>query len=163
MSMAAYWDAQWWAEQGYLVVVADGRGTTGRGPRWDREIHECMKDVTLADQVDAVHALADAVQAINTGQPVKVWPVRLNAFAGTVTLAPTAPFTACVEPLPPFALRARLTAETCTLVENDWPWTLMVMRAVPSLCAVTVPLASTDSTAGFDDVQPPRSSYRPPI
>lgn len=69
MSMAAYWDAQWWAEQGYLVVVADGRGTTGRGPRWDREIHECMKDVTLADQVDAVHALADAVQAINTGQP----------------------------------------------------------------------------------------------
>lgn len=69
MSMAAYWDAQWWAEQGYLVVVADGRGTTGRGPRWDREIHECMKDVTLADQVDAVHALADAVQAINTSQP----------------------------------------------------------------------------------------------
>ena len=42
--------------EGYLVVVADGRGTTGRGPRWDREIHECMKDVTLADQVDAVHA-----------------------------------------------------------------------------------------------------------
>ena len=69
MSMAAYWDAQWWAEQGYLVVVADGRGTTGRGPRWDREIHECMKDVTLADQVDAVHALAGAVRAINDGQP----------------------------------------------------------------------------------------------
>ncbi|WP_243394306.1 prolyl oligopeptidase family serine peptidase [Bifidobacterium parmae] len=60
-----YWDAQWWADQGFLVVTADGRGTTGRGPRWDREIFENMKDVTLADQVEAVRALPDAVAALN--------------------------------------------------------------------------------------------------
>ncbi|WP_163197837.1 S9 family peptidase [Bifidobacterium platyrrhinorum] len=60
-----YWDAQWWADQGFLVVTADGRGTTGRGPRWDREIFEDMKDVTLADQVEAVRALPDAVAALN--------------------------------------------------------------------------------------------------
>ena len=34
-SQSFYWDAQWWADQGYIVVTADGRGTTGRGPKWD--------------------------------------------------------------------------------------------------------------------------------
>ena len=63
-----YWDAQWWADQGFLVVTADGRGTTGRGPRWDREIFENMKDVTLADQIEAVRALPDAVAAINAAR-----------------------------------------------------------------------------------------------
>ena len=66
-NQAYYWDAQWWADQGFLVVTADGRGTTGRGPRWDREIFENMKDVTLADQVEAVHALAQAVEELNRG------------------------------------------------------------------------------------------------
>ena len=55
-----HWESQWWADQGFLVVTADGRGTTGRGPVWDRAIFENMKDVTLADQVDAVHALPGA-------------------------------------------------------------------------------------------------------
>ncbi|KFI62051.1 prolyl oligopeptidase family serine peptidase [Bifidobacterium cuniculi] len=64
MAQSAYWDAQWWAEQGYLVVVADGRGTTGRGPRWDREMHLRMKDVSLEDQVGAVRALPDAIAAL---------------------------------------------------------------------------------------------------
>ena len=56
-----YWDAQWWADQGYIVVTADGRGTTGRGPKWDRAIYETMKSVTLEDQVDAVRALPEAL------------------------------------------------------------------------------------------------------
>lgn len=63
-SQSFYWDAQWWADQGYIVVTADGRGTTGRGPRWDREIYLGMKAVTLADQVDAVHALPGALAEI---------------------------------------------------------------------------------------------------
>lgn len=58
-SQAYYWESQWWADQGFLVVTADGRGTPGRGPKWDREIYETMKDVTLADQVEAVRALPD--------------------------------------------------------------------------------------------------------
>ncbi|MEE1296758.1 MAG: prolyl oligopeptidase family serine peptidase [Bifidobacterium sp.] len=65
MSQADYWDAQWWAEQGYLVVIADGRGTTGRGPKWDREVKFEMKRVSLEDQVDAAHALPAAVRALN--------------------------------------------------------------------------------------------------
>lgn len=56
-SQAGYTESQWWADQGFIVVTTDGRGTTGRGPKWDREIFENMKDVTLADQVEVVHAL----------------------------------------------------------------------------------------------------------
>ena len=67
-SQAYYWDAQWWADQGFLVVTSDGRGTTGRGPRWDRAIFENMKNVTLADQVEAVRALPGAVAAINVAR-----------------------------------------------------------------------------------------------
>lgn len=59
-SQAYHWDSQWWADQGFLVVTADGRGTTGRGPLWDREIVDDMKNVTLADQIEAVRALPQA-------------------------------------------------------------------------------------------------------
>ena len=64
-SQSFYWEGQWWADQGFLVVTADGRGTTGRGPAWDREIFEDMKDVTLADQIEAVNALPEAVARLN--------------------------------------------------------------------------------------------------
>ncbi|NMM99249.1 alpha/beta hydrolase family protein [Bifidobacterium olomucense] len=60
-----YWEAQWWADQGFLVVTVDGRGTTGRGPKWDREIFENMKPITLADQIEAVHALPAAVAELD--------------------------------------------------------------------------------------------------
>lgn len=88
-SQSYYWDAQWWADQGFLVVTADGRGTTGRGPKWDREIFENMKDVTLADQVEAVHALPEAIREINAeiarsatpkniAQPAQAGPSQLT-------------------------------------------------------------------------------------
>lgn len=64
-SQSFYWEGQWWADQGFLVVTADGRGTTGRGPAWDREIFENMKGVTLADQIEAVNALPEAVSRLN--------------------------------------------------------------------------------------------------
>ncbi|MDF7663164.1 alpha/beta fold hydrolase [Bifidobacterium sp. ESL0763] len=56
-SQSNYWEAQWWADQGFIVVTADNRGTTGRGPKWDREMFEDMKYVSLDDQVEAVRAL----------------------------------------------------------------------------------------------------------
>lgn len=64
-SQSFYWEGQWWANQGFLVVTADGRGTTGRGPAWDRAIFENMKGVTLADQIEAVNALPEAVSRLN--------------------------------------------------------------------------------------------------
>lgn len=64
-SQSFYWEGHWWADQGFLVVTADGRGTTGRGPAWDRAIFENMKGVTLADQIEAVNALPEAVSRLN--------------------------------------------------------------------------------------------------
>ncbi len=49
---------QWLADQGFCVVVADGRGTPGRGPAWDRAVHHDLTDVVLADQVTALEAVA---------------------------------------------------------------------------------------------------------
>lgn len=51
-------EAQWMADQGFCVVVADGRGTPGRGSHWEREILHRFAEVTLQDQVDAVTAVA---------------------------------------------------------------------------------------------------------
>jgi dipeptidyl-peptidase 4 len=49
---------QWLADQGFAVVVVDGRGTPGRGPQWEFAVSGDLADVVLADQVDALHALA---------------------------------------------------------------------------------------------------------
>jgi dipeptidyl-peptidase-4 len=57
-SRNAYLTPQWLADQGFAVLVADGRGTPGRGPAWEREIAFDFADVTLIDQVDALHAAA---------------------------------------------------------------------------------------------------------
>ncbi|GAA2065615.1 prolyl oligopeptidase family serine peptidase [Catenulispora yoronensis] len=50
--------SQWLADQGFAVLVVDGRGTPGRGPEWDRAIHHDFAGPTLQDQVDALHAAA---------------------------------------------------------------------------------------------------------
>ncbi|MEU9732204.1 prolyl oligopeptidase family serine peptidase [Streptomyces sp. NPDC048002] len=49
--------SQWFADQGFAVVVADGRGTPGRSPEWEKEIHHDLT-VSLDDQVDALQDLA---------------------------------------------------------------------------------------------------------
>jgi len=52
----AYLTSQWFADQGYAVLVVDGRGTPGRGPAFEREVAGRF-DVTLDDQVDALQDL----------------------------------------------------------------------------------------------------------
>ncbi len=50
--------SQWFADQGYAVLVTDGRGMTGRGPQWDRAVAGDLAGPPLQDQVDALHAVA---------------------------------------------------------------------------------------------------------
>lgn len=96
LSQSAYWDAQWWADQGFLVVTADGRGTTGRGPRWDREIFHDMKRVTLADQVEAVHALQQAAPEADTDRVAMIgWSYGGFLSALSVLDAPETVHAAC--------------------------------------------------------------------
>ena len=53
-----YLNAQWIANQGFAVLVADGRGAPGRGPAWDRAMLNNLGGIALEDQVDALHAAA---------------------------------------------------------------------------------------------------------
>ncbi|MBZ6254958.1 prolyl oligopeptidase family serine peptidase [Streptomyces olivaceus] len=54
----AHLTSQWFADQGFAVVVADGRGTPGRSPAWEKSVRDDIAAVVLQDQVDALHALA---------------------------------------------------------------------------------------------------------
>ncbi|WP_307867621.1 S9 family peptidase [Umezawaea beigongshangensis] len=54
----AHLTSQWLADQGFAVLVVDGRGTPGRGPAWERQIHLDLT-VTLQDQVDALRGVAE--------------------------------------------------------------------------------------------------------
>ena len=57
----AHLSSQWFADQGFAVVVVDGRGTPGRGPEFERAVHGDLAGPVLDDQVDALHAVARAV------------------------------------------------------------------------------------------------------
>ena len=58
-SRGRYALSQWFADQGFAVVVADGRGTPGRGSEWERAVHLDLASAILDDQVDALHAAAE--------------------------------------------------------------------------------------------------------
>jgi len=55
---SAYLTSQWFADQGFAVVVIDGRGTPGRGSDWERAIRGDLAGPTLEDQIDGLLALA---------------------------------------------------------------------------------------------------------
>jgi dipeptidyl-peptidase-4 len=46
--------SQWFADQGFVVLVTDGRGTPGRGPRWERQVWGDLAGPVLEDQLAAL-------------------------------------------------------------------------------------------------------------
>ena len=52
---------QWVADQGYVVVKFDGRGTPRRGRDWERAIKYDFATTTVDDQINALTALAKEV------------------------------------------------------------------------------------------------------
>jgi dipeptidyl-peptidase-4 len=63
----AHLTSQWFADQGFAVLVVDGRGVDGRGPAWDREMYRDFT-VALEDQVDALHAAAERFDFLDLGR-----------------------------------------------------------------------------------------------
>ncbi|NMO88649.1 prolyl oligopeptidase family serine peptidase [Actinomycetospora sp. TBRC 11914] len=61
----AYLTSQWFADQGFAVVVADGRGTPGRGPAFEREVHGDLALPVLEDQLAALAAAAAEVEDLD--------------------------------------------------------------------------------------------------
>ncbi len=53
-----WYEPQWWADQGFAVVVVDGRGTPGVSPGFEHAIRLDLATPVLDDQVAALHALA---------------------------------------------------------------------------------------------------------
>ena len=77
-SADAYLTSQWFADQGFAVVVADGRGTPGRGPQWDRAVAGDLAGPVLEDQVDALAAVAE----LHTDLDLSAVAIRGWSFGG---------------------------------------------------------------------------------
>jgi dipeptidyl-peptidase-4 len=87
----AYLMSQFWANQGFAVLVVDGRGTPGRGPAWDRAIADDFVGPTVADQVDAVHAVAEAHPDLDTARVgIRGWSFGGYLAAAAVLRRPDA-------------------------------------------------------------------------
>jgi dipeptidyl-peptidase-4 len=56
---------QWYADQGFIVVAIDGRGTPGRGATWERAIYQKFGSVPLEDQVAGLQALGKKYPAMD--------------------------------------------------------------------------------------------------
>jgi dipeptidyl-peptidase-4 len=72
--------SQWFADQGFAVVVADGRGTPGRSPGWEKAIGGGrLAEVVLDDQIDALRALAGDFPLDLSRVAIRGW-----SFGGTL-------------------------------------------------------------------------------
>lgn len=75
--------AQWFAEHGFAVLVADGRGTPGRGPGWERATHPDVFGPVLEDQVDALREAA----RLRPERDLERVGIRGWSFGGSLALA----------------------------------------------------------------------------
>jgi dipeptidyl-peptidase-4 len=65
---AAFCEDQWFAEQGFAVLVTDGRGTPGRGPQWSKTVFGDTLNAPLEDQVDALDAICAQFPDLDRGR-----------------------------------------------------------------------------------------------
>jgi dipeptidyl-peptidase 4 len=65
---AAFCEDQWFAEQGFAVLVTDGRGTPGRGPEWSKSVFGDTLSAPLDDQVDALEAICVQLPDLDRGR-----------------------------------------------------------------------------------------------
>jgi dipeptidyl-peptidase-4 len=76
-------EAQWFAESGFAVVIADGRGTRGRGPGWEKTVHRDILTAPLEDQVTALRAAAGHCPGLDLGRVA----IRGWSYGGTLAAA----------------------------------------------------------------------------
>ncbi|MFJ1747077.1 prolyl oligopeptidase family serine peptidase [Streptomyces sp. NPDC088116] len=92
---------QWFAEQGFAVLVTDGRGTPGRGVEWQRAIVGDRLGPVLDDQIDALHAAAARYDALDLGRvAIRGWSFSGYLAAGAVLHRPDV-FHAAIAGAPP--------------------------------------------------------------
>ncbi|MDQ1036352.1 dipeptidyl-peptidase-4 [Streptomyces sp. V3I8] len=69
----AYLTPQWFADQGFAVIVADGRGMPGRSPAWEKAVKNDLAAVTVDDQIHALQALAEDFPLDLTRVAIRGW------------------------------------------------------------------------------------------
>ncbi|HEX4721534.1 MAG TPA: prolyl oligopeptidase family serine peptidase [Pseudonocardiaceae bacterium] len=79
----AFGASQWLADQGFAVLITDGRGTPGRGPDWDRSIAGQFGDLPVTDQADALQAVAALYPDLDTDRVA----IRGWSFGGYLAAA----------------------------------------------------------------------------
>lgn len=67
-----YLTSQWFADQGFAVVVADGRGAPGRSPGWEKAVKDNLA-LTLDDQIEALEALAERFPLDRSRVAIRGW------------------------------------------------------------------------------------------
>ncbi|MFD7513197.1 alpha/beta fold hydrolase [Streptomyces niveus] len=67
-----YLTSQWFADQGFAVVVADGRGSPGRSPGWEKAVKDSLP-LTLDDQIEALQALAERFPLDQSRVAIRGW------------------------------------------------------------------------------------------
>ena len=60
--------SQWFADQGFAVIVTDGRGTPGRSPAFEREVYGDLATAALEDQIDALQTAAAIYDQLDLGR-----------------------------------------------------------------------------------------------
>lgn len=89
-SRGAFYEAQWLADQGFCVVVADGRGTPGKDVAWEQAVAGDLLTAAIDDQVAALDAVVerygDRVDAARVG--IRGWSFGGYLAAGAVCRRP---------------------------------------------------------------------------
>jgi dipeptidyl-peptidase-4 len=82
-------ESQWFANQGFAVLVADGRGTPGRGTAWERAVYRNLFAPPLEDQIDALHAAAERFPFLDlTRVAIRGWSFGGHLSAAAVLRHP---------------------------------------------------------------------------
>jgi dipeptidyl-peptidase-4 len=76
-------ESQWFADQGFVVLVADGRGTPFRGIAWEQSVYRNFIDPALEDQVEALHEAADLYGFLDLSKVA----IRGWSYGGYLTIA----------------------------------------------------------------------------
>jgi dipeptidyl-peptidase-4 len=86
VTRARHWhfvEAQWFADQGFAVVIADGAGTPGRGPSWAREIYGDVLSPVIDDQLAALYGAAEHCPDLDLNRVA----IRGWSYGGMLSLA----------------------------------------------------------------------------
>ncbi|PHX71114.1 MAG: S9 family peptidase [Acidimicrobium sp.] len=67
-SRAAYNSSQWFADQGFVVVIVDNTGTPGKGSAWERGVINDLAQPVLDDQVEILRDLNDLESRADTSR-----------------------------------------------------------------------------------------------